>query len=95
MAAIGVYLNGGEGCWPEIEKRTKIDLMGHDAPPIQLAMVAAGMTDGESALIFRIDLPDGQIVLTQTSLPRFLEAAKALQLAEAGLRRAAKERKKR
>jgi hypothetical protein len=95
MAAIGVYLNGGQGCWPEIEKRQHIDLMGSDAPPIQLALVARGMSDGESALILRIDLPDGQVVLTQASLPRFLEAAKALQLADAGVRRLAKERKPR
>jgi hypothetical protein len=93
MAAIGVYLAGGQACWPEIDKRPQIDLMGNDAPPIQLALVASGMTNGESALILRIDLPDGQVVLTQASLPRFLEAAKALQLAEAGYRRLAKERK--
>jgi hypothetical protein len=92
MAAVGVFLNGKD-CWPDIAKRPKIDLLGTDAPPVQLALMTGGMTSGESSLVIRLDLPDGQVVLTEVPLPGFLEAAKSLQLAEAAYRRAVRDRR--
>jgi hypothetical protein len=86
MAAIRVHPNWVD-CWPEIALRKKIDLLGSEAAPIQLALIPGGMSNGESSLVIRIDLPDGQVVLTQASLPSFLEAAKALEVAEATFRR--------
>jgi hypothetical protein len=85
MAAIRVHPNWAD-CWPEIALRQKIDLLGSEAAPIQLALVPAGMSNGDSSVVVRIDLPDGQVVLTQCSLTRFLEAAKAMQLAEFAFR---------
>jgi hypothetical protein len=86
MAAIGVYLDG-EGCWPEIDQRPRIDLRDRGAPPIQLALNPSGTKDGDASLTVRIDLPDGVVLLSRVSLKHFLEAAKALQSADAAYRK--------
>jgi hypothetical protein len=59
----------GEGCWPDLSDNPGlIALMGPDAPPIGLALLPGGMVSGGASVAFRITLPDGRTVLTETSL---------------------------
>jgi hypothetical protein len=67
----------GDGAWPEIVGRVDYHL-GNDAKPIQIALLKAGMGSGKSSVTIRIDLPDGKIVLAETSLALFIAAAEAL-----------------
>ena len=71
MPSVEMIMNG-EGCWPDLQTGSDNDrlyaLFGDDAPPIQLALLRGGMTSGKSSVSIRIDLPDGKVVLTETSL---------------------------
>jgi hypothetical protein len=59
----------GDACWPDLrDDPGLIALMGPDAPPIGLALLPGGMTSGRASVAFRIALPDGRTVLTETSL---------------------------
>jgi hypothetical protein len=59
----------GDNCWPDLrDDPGLIALMGPDAPPIGLALIPGGMTSGRASVAFRIALPDGRTVLTETSL---------------------------
>lgn len=50
----------------------------NDDPPIQIAAVEGGMQSGAPSVAIRIDLPDGRIVVAETSLRLFQMAAAAL-----------------
>ncbi len=72
----------GDGCWPDLEG--KIDTpqvihLGNDAPPIGVSALEGGLQSGGVSVCLRIDLPDGRIVLAETSLKLFLLAADALR----------------
>jgi hypothetical protein len=67
----------GDGAWPDIVGRVDYHL-GNDAKPIQIALLKAGMASGKPSVTIRIDLPDGKVVLAETSLALFLAAAEAL-----------------
>lgn len=59
----------GEGCWPDlVGNPTVIDLTGDDAPTIFMALLPGGMASGRASVAFRLELPDGRTVVTETSL---------------------------
>jgi hypothetical protein len=86
MVEMHVILDG-DGCWPDLVpvgegKLAKGGIpvihLANDAPPVQVAALDGGMTSGRTSLTLRIDLPDGTVVLAETSLRLFLFAARAL-----------------
>lgn len=85
---------GPEPHWPELLKyklvtpgdaHRKVKVLYHlqdDAPPIQVARLPGGMVSGKSSVAIRIDLPDGRVVVAETSLALFLGAARVFQVRE-------------
>jgi hypothetical protein len=70
----------GEGAWPDLatlKRRGKLLEPSEDAP-IGLAALSSGMASGRASVAFRIDLPDGRTVFTQSSLRVVWNAVKAL-----------------
>lgn len=71
MPSLKLILDG-DRCWPDIlnlyTERKIIDLMGKNAPPIQIAALPGGMASGKISVTIRLDLPDGRVLLTETSL---------------------------
>jgi hypothetical protein len=78
-------LTEGERCWPDLPtleaQGRLLTAMGPDAPALQVALLRGGMQSGAASVTFRITLPDGRVVLTETSLALFGMAADALRAA--------------
>ena len=64
-----------EGAFADVEQSTIIQT----TTPIQVIRVPRGMKSGASALILRIDLPDGQVVAAKTTVKLFLQVADAMR----------------
>ena len=78
MPVISLQLSG-DGAYPDLAGRqADIIHLGNDAPPIGLSALAGGMTSGRTSVILRIDLPDGRVVLAETSLRLLQQAVAAL-----------------
>lgn len=69
-----------EPTWPDLFGRTAqvTWLNGDGDPPIQIGALEAGMVSGAPSVAIRIDLPDGRIVVAETSLRLFQMANAAL-----------------
>lgn len=67
---VSVYCDG-EGCWPDLVQRPEAVI---EARLTSVARLPHGMASGKSSVTIRIDLPDGRVVLAQTSLA-ILDAA--------------------
>ncbi len=78
MPVITVSLE--EPAWPDLaEKRDQLTwLNGNDDAPIQIGALEGGMVGGRPSVAIRIDLPDGRIVVAETSLRLFQMANAAL-----------------
>lgn len=70
----------GDGAWPDLKGKIGTEAVVHvgDGSHVELALLRAGMTSGASSVMFRFDLPDGRVVLFETSLAIFTTAAAAL-----------------
>lgn len=57
----------GDGAWPDLA--AKADRIVHlaNGSSIGLSVLEGGMTSGRMSAAFRIDLPDGQVVIAETS----------------------------
>lgn len=70
----------GDGCWPElIEKFKKDKVIWLKDGNVSIAALSKGMTSGKPSISIRIDLPDGKIVVAETSMRLFLSAAEAFK----------------
>lgn len=70
----------GDGAWPDLysEKPAKdLIFLSNNAPAIQVAALDGGMVGGKPSIAIRIDLPDGKVVVAETSMRLFFEAAGA------------------
>lgn len=65
MASIINLKLDGDGAWPELADQGVIHL-GNDTA-IGLAVLPAGMVSGKPSVMFRLDLPDGHVVLAEAS----------------------------
>ena len=67
MPALDIILHG-DGCWPDLKEHP--DRVIHIAGDAHIAMAAlpGGMTSGKTSVAIRIDLPDGRVVVAETSL---------------------------
>jgi hypothetical protein len=67
----------GDGAWPDlVEKRERGELI--HVTGFELGALAAGMGSGLPSIALRIDLPDGRVVIAESSLRLFLTAYEAL-----------------
>lgn len=82
MPSINLTLEG-DGCWPDLPEKMQqgqvIDLMGNNVPPIQVAALPGGMVSGKTSVTFRFDLPDGRILLAETSLTLLATTIRAIE----------------
>jgi hypothetical protein len=76
-ASITVKLEG-DGAWPDLDARRADIIHLGNGTNIDLATLEAGMTSGRMSCAFRIDLPDGRIVIAETSWRLLATAVKAI-----------------
>jgi hypothetical protein len=76
MIGMNIKLDG-DNVWPDLRDKTIIHL-GQDAPPISVAVLNGGLASGRPSVAIRIDLPDGQTVVAETTARLFCTAAKAI-----------------
>jgi hypothetical protein len=73
-----MMITDGDNCWPDLkDKMDKVVHLANGAPPLQVALLNKGMASGRPSVMLRIDLPDGRVVLAETSLLLFATAARA------------------
>jgi len=60
-------------------KMENIIHLGNEAKPIKIAVLKGGMTSGKPSIGIGIELPDGKLVLAESSVDLFLAAAKLIQ----------------
>ena len=77
-----------EGAWPELEAKLRDgsavwlgapEEEGGRTGDMTVGGLPRGMTSGNPSVAIRIDLPDGRVVVAETSLRLFLAAAAALR----------------
>lgn len=78
MPALNIILNG-EGKFEDWRDR-KVYHLGNDAPAIRIAALPHGMASGAASVMIGIELPDGSVVMAETSLRLFLAAARAFSI---------------
>lgn len=67
---------------PDLTDKLAQDKVVHLTGDFAIARLSHGMKSGSTSLMIRIDLPDGRVVLQETSLACFLAAARGLEAAE-------------
>jgi hypothetical protein len=80
MASIRLELD--EPAWPDLAGMQ--DRLVHTTEPLRLTILDGGMTSGLPSVAIRLDLPDGKVVIAETSLQLFLTAADALKTTKYG-----------
>lgn len=71
------YINlDGDNAWPDL--RANLDKIIHITEGMRACALDGGMASGKPSVCFRIDLPDGRIVLAETSARLFVMAAAAI-----------------
>ena len=82
MPVLRIILDG-DNAWPDLkDNKNVIAAMGEGAQ-ISITALAGGMASGNTSVTFRVDCPDGQIVLFETSLA-LLKAAVGAFIAKYG-----------
>jgi hypothetical protein len=76
MIGMNIKLDG-DNAWPELKDKPCIHL-ANGAPPISVAVLNGGLVSGRPSVAIRIDLPDGQTVVAETTARLFCTAAKAI-----------------
>jgi hypothetical protein len=83
---VAVQAEGDPNRWPDLADKIKegkvIDLMGQRAPVLRMLLFTEGMKDAagktKASVVLRVDLPDGRIVIAETSCEAFKAAAAAI-----------------
>lgn len=68
----------GDRAWPDLAGKPVVHL-GGGAPPIKAVVLDGGMVSGRPSVAIRLELPDGQTVIAETSARLFCAAARAIQ----------------
>ena len=72
MASLDLHIEG-DNCWPDLKEK------GYIGTTItSIAGLPKGTVEGRPSVAIRVDLPDGRVVLAETTLRLFLRAAEAL-----------------
>lgn len=72
MPALHIHLDG-EGAWPDLAGRDDVIHLA-DAARFEMGGLAGGMQSGAASVAFRLDLPDGRVVVAETSWRLFAMA---------------------
>jgi hypothetical protein len=72
MPVLNIILDG-DNCWPDLLEKKVI----HHTGAISVAALPGGMASGKTSVSIRIDLPDGTVLIAETSLQLFASAARA------------------
>jgi hypothetical protein len=83
MPFITLFLDG-DGCWQDMKDADKEGRLIEPKGPIGLALLEGGMLSGKPSVGIRIDLPDGRVLFTQTSLALLSQTVRAME-AKAGV----------
>ena len=67
----------GDGAFSDLQD--KLDQVIHLTGPFTIAALEGGMTSGRPSIVIRIDLPDGKVILQETSVRLFLAAADSIK----------------
>jgi hypothetical protein len=81
MPSMQIILEG-DGIWrdlPALDRAGNLIAAMGEAAAWQLAALAGGMESGAPSVSLRLDLPDGRVVVTETSLALLLTAADAFK----------------
>jgi hypothetical protein len=73
-----LHVTFDEPPWPDLADRMG-DVI-HYAAPIGYTALAGGMESGATSVMFRLDLPDGRVVLAETSLALLVAAVNATRV---------------
>jgi hypothetical protein len=84
MPAVKLKLmDEGDGCWPDlIDNPNVINAMGDSV--IEIAALRGGMQSGKTSVAFRVNLPDGKILLFETSYSLLKTACDAIGVRHGG-----------
>lgn len=74
MPSIVLRLDG-DGSWPDLKNKT----VHHVQTDIAIVALPHGMRSGKPSVAIRVDLPNGEVVVAETSLALFLTAADGLK----------------
>jgi hypothetical protein len=73
----------GDGCWPDLgqihQAGKLLNAMGNDTV-VGLALLPGGMASGEASVTIRLDLPDGRVVIAETSFALLENAVNCMRI---------------
>lgn len=67
----------GDNAWPDLKDKDIVHL-ANGAKPVQVAVLPGGLRSGRPSVALRIDLPDGRVVIAETTARLFVTAARAI-----------------
>lgn len=79
MIPLSVFIDG-DNCWTDLKKDDSRIL--HFGPIASVARLPMGTASGRSSIAFRVDLPDGRVVIGETTLALLKAAMAAFEGAE-------------
>lgn len=75
MPALTIIMNG-DNCWPELKEKGFVT-----GDFVAIARLPNGTVSGKPTVTVRIELPDGQTVLAETTLALLSNAVRAFEVA--------------
>jgi len=71
----------GDGCWNDLKDKINTDqIIWMKDGVIHIAALSKGMKSGKPSISIRLNLPDGRVVVAETSMQLFLTAAAAMNI---------------
>lgn len=77
MPALDLVLNG-DNAWPDLYAKHATGKVINITDVIGIAVLPGGMQSGKESIAIRIDLPDGRVVIAETSWAAFAAATQAI-----------------
>lgn len=81
MISLSIHAQG-DACWEDLQSRTEQLIWLNSGAGLAIARLPRGMASGRSSVAIRVDLPDGRVVVAETSMALFLACAGAFKAAE-------------
>ena len=81
MISLSIHARG-DACWEDLQSRTEQLIWLNSGAGLAIARLPRGMASGRSSVAIRVDLPDGRVVVAETSMALFLACAGAFMAAE-------------
>lgn len=79
MIGMNIILDG-DNAWPDLKPPLTKQLIhvANDAPPIQVAVLDGGAVSGRPTVAIRVDMPNGQVLIAETTARLFVMAGRAI-----------------